>query len=68
MKVIKIKLKIISTKEYLNKIASYLKDIMNNLQTSDTWKIQLTVAINFIFSKDIDEERIIYLKAGDIES
>ena len=68
MKVIKIKLKIISTKEYLNKIASYLKDIMNNLQTSDTWKIQLTVAINFIFSKDIDEERVIYLKDGDIES
>ena len=68
MKVIKIKLKIISIKEYLNKIASYLKDIMNNLQTSDTWKIQLTVAINFIFSKDIDEERIIYLKGGDIES
>ena len=68
MKVIKIKLKIISIKEYLNKIASYLKDIMNNLQTSDTWKIQLTVAINFIFSKDIDEECIIYLKGGDIES
>ena len=68
MKVIKIKLKIISIKEYLNKIASYLKDIMNNLQISDTWKIQLTVAINFIFSKDIDEERVIYLKDGDIES
>ena len=68
MKVIKIKLKIISIKEYLNKIVSYLKDIMNNLQISDTWKIQLTVAINFIFSKDIDEERVIYLKDGDIES
>ena len=26
-----------------------LKDIINNLKTSVTWKIQLTLAINFIF-------------------
>ena len=32
-----------------NKIRPYLKDI-NNLKKSDTWKIQLTIANNFIFS------------------
>ena len=32
----------------LNKIRPYFKDILNNLKKSDTWKIQLTIAINFI--------------------
>ena len=44
--------------EYLNKIKPYLKDIINDLKKSDTWKIQLTITINFISSKDDnDEER-----------
>ena len=30
---------------------------MTNLQSPDTWKIQLTIAINFIFSKDSEKER-----------
>ena len=29
-------------KKYINKIISYLQDIINNLKKSDTWKIQLT--------------------------
>ena len=29
-----------------------------DLRNSDTWKIQLTIAINFISSKDAKEERI----------
>ena len=41
----------LSVKEYLNKIKPYLRDIINNLQFSDTWKNQLTIAINFISSK-----------------
>ena len=40
---------------------------MNNLKTSDTWKIQLTIAINFISSKNNDEERVIYSKNHNIE-
>ena len=40
---------------------------MNNLKTSDTWKIQLTIAINFISSKDNDEERVMYSKNHNIE-
>ena len=34
----------LSVEEYLNKISPYLKDIINNLKKSDTWKIQLTIA------------------------
>ena len=30
----------LSVKEYLNKIKLYLRDIIINLQKSDTWRIQ----------------------------
>ena len=42
-------------KKYLNETKSYLKDIIKNVQKSGTWKVQLTIAINFIYSKDNDE-------------
>ena len=45
----------LSIEEYLNKIRPYLKDIINNLKKSNTWKIQLTIAINLISSKDTNE-------------
>ena len=51
----------LSVKEYLHKINSYLRDITINLQKFDTWKIQLTIAINFIYSKDVDVERVMHL-------
>ena len=44
----------LSSKEYLDKIKPYLKDIINDLQKYDTWKIQLTIGINFIFAEDND--------------
>ena len=50
--------KTLSIKEYLIKVSPYLKDIINNLKTSDTRKIQLTIAENFISSKHTDEERV----------
>ena len=45
--------RILSVKEYLNKIRPHLKaktiiNIINNLKKSGTWKIQLTITINFI--------------------
>ena len=46
----------IKDSDYLNKIKPYLRNIIIDLQNSDTWKIQLTIAINFIFSKDAEEE------------
>ena len=45
----------------------YLKDIMNNLRKSATWKIKLTIAINFISFKGTAEERIMHSKSGNIE-
>ena len=45
-----------------------LKDIINNLKKSHTWKIRSTIAINFIFSKDDnDEEHLMYSKSDKIE-
>ena len=40
---------------------------MIHLQKSDTWKIQWTISINFIYSKDTDEEWIIHSKSDDME-
>ena len=33
---------------------SHLKDVINNLKKSDTWKVQLTNSIKLISSKDTD--------------
>ena len=44
----------------LNKIETYLTNIIINFQNSDTWKFQLTIAINFISSKDTEEERAMH--------
>ena len=56
----------LSVEEYLNEIRPYLKNIMNNLEKSDTWKIQLIIANNFIFSI-YDEERVMHSKSDNIE-
>ena len=56
MKIMMIEIKhSLSVEEYLNKIRPYL------------WKIQLTIANNFISSIDNDEERVIHLKSDNIE-
>ena len=55
----------LSIEEYLDKIRSYLRDIITDLEESDTGKIQLTMAINFIFSRDIDEERVMHSKSDN---
>ena len=34
---------------------------------SDLWKIQLTMEINFISSKDNDEEHVMHSKSDNIE-
>ena len=34
--------------EYLNKIETYLRNVLINFENSDTWKFQLTIEINFI--------------------
>ena len=51
--------KIVSVEEYLNVIRPYLKDNINNLKISDTWKTQLTIENNFICSIDNVKECIV---------
>ena len=59
--------KTLPVEEYFNKIRPYLKDIINNLKKSDTWKIQLTIANSFIPSTVNDEECLMYSKSDDIK-
>ena len=41
---------------------------INDLKKSDTWKIQLTITINFVSSKeDNNEEREMHLKSDNTE-
>ena len=44
-----------------------MKDIIIVLQSSDTRKIHLTIAINFISSKDTEEEREMYSSSDNIK-
>ena len=41
--------------------------IINNFKKSDTWKNQLTKVIDFISSKDADEERVKHSKSDNIK-
>ena len=45
----------------------YLRDIIIDLQSSDTWKIHLIIAINFISSKDTEEERVMHSNSDNIK-
>ena len=57
----------ISLDEYLNKTELYMIDIIIYLQKFDTWKINLTIAINFISSTDSGKERIMDSKSDNIK-
>ena len=59
--------KTLSVEQYLNKVIPFLKEIINNLKKSDTWKIKLTIANNFLSSLDNDEEHVIHSKINSIE-
>ena len=54
-------------KEYLDMIRPYLSDMINDHKTRREWKIQLTMSINFISSKDSDETRNLHTKSNNIE-
>ena len=48
----------LSLDEYLNKTGSYSRNITIEFQNSDSWKIELAIAINFISSKDAKEKHV----------
>ena len=59
--------KILSVKEYLDMIRPYLSDMINDHRTQGEWKIQLTLSINFMSSKDSEETRTIHAKSHNVE-
>ena len=56
-----------SLNKYLNKIRNYLRNIIIDLQNSYTWKIQLTIAVNFISSEDAEEECVMHSSNNNIK-
>ena len=57
----------LSVKEYLDKIKPHLRDKIINLKKSDSWKIQLIIAIDSVSSKDNNKERVMHSKSDKIE-
>ena len=57
----------LSLDEYIGNIKPYLRNIIIDHQSSDTWKIQLTIAINFIPSKDSAEERVMHSGSDNVK-
>ena len=55
--------KILLVKKYLQKVEPYLEDIINNLRKFDMWKIELTLPINVISTRDNNEERVMNSKS-----
>ena len=66
MKVNVDKSKNLSVKEYLNEIKPCLRDIIVDLRKSGTWKIQLTIANDFISSKGTNEKQVMHSKSDNI--
>ena len=60
-----------SVKQYLYKIMLYLRDIINDHKAirneSKEWKIQITMHVNFISSKDTGETRTIFVWSNNKE-
>ena len=48
-------------------IRPHLSDMINDHTTRREWKIQLTMQINFVSSKDSEEIRTMYTKSHNIE-
>ena len=44
-----------------------MRNIIIDLQNSDTWKIQLTTALNFISTKDAEEECVMHPTSDNIK-
>ena len=59
--------KILSVKQYLNKITPYLYDLINDHRiVRRVWKIQINMHVNFISSRDTGETRIYYVWSDNV--
>ena len=59
--------RMLSVEGDLDKIRPYLKDIINDLQKSHIWKIQLTVTITFFSEGYNDEVPVMHSKSDNIK-
>ena len=59
--------KTLSIEEDLRRIRPYLSNKINDLKAQGDWKNQLSMAINFMSSKDTNETRTMNSKSDDIE-
>ena len=50
-----------------NKIRPYLKDIIKISQKTYACKIKLTIATDFMSSKDTQKERVMYSRSDNID-
>ena len=60
----------LSLDKYFNKIEPYLRNIITDLQNSNTWKIQLTISINnfnYNSSKDVAEEHVMHSRSDNVK-
>ena len=57
----------LSLDEHLKKIKPYVRNTIIDLQNSDTWKIQLTIAINFLSIKDAKKERVMHSRSDNMK-
>ena len=57
----------LSPKEYNAMTRPYLSNMINDHKTRREWKIQLTMQINFISSKDSEETCTMHTKSHNIE-
>ena len=57
----------LSVKQYLNKIVSHLYDLINDHRIARrVWKIQISMRVNFISSKDTGETCTIYVWSDNV--
>ena len=58
----------LSVKQYLNKITQHLYDLINDHRIARrVWKIQISMRVNFISSKDTGETRTIYVWSDNLD-
>ena len=68
MKLMVIEIKTYHQKNILTQLNLTWRVIIIDLQNSDTWKIQLTIEINYISSKDAEVECVMHSKSDNIKS
>ena len=59
--------KTLSIDDYLKEFKPCLINMINDIKALGEWKIQLSIAINFISSKNTNEKLAIHLKSNNIE-